>query len=70
MSLPSVAGVDPGGGLGGLQPPVLSPVPGKLLLLLLFVVHTKKGAIKQKLKDESERERLHTRKMSDKKFKG
>ena len=41
-----------------------------LLLLLLFVVHTKKGAIKQKLKDESERERLHTRKMSDKKFKG
>ena len=41
-----------------------------LLLLLLFVVHTKKGAIKQKLKDESERERLHTRKMSDEKFKG
>ena len=41
-----------------------------LLLLLLFAVHTKKGAIKQKLKDESERERLHTRKMSDKKFKG
>ena len=39
-------------------------------LLLLFVVHTKKGAIKQKLKDESERERLHTTKMSDKKFKG
>ena len=41
-----------------------------LLLLLLFVVHTKKGAIKHKLKDESERERLHTRKMRDKKFKG
>ena len=41
-----------------------------LLLLLLFVVHTKKGAIKQKLKDESERERLHARKMSDKEFKG
>ena len=23
------AGADPGGGLGGLQPPVLSPAPGK-----------------------------------------
>ena len=24
-----VPGADPGGGLGGLQPPVLSPAPGK-----------------------------------------
>ena len=43
--------------------------PGHLLLLLLLllfvVVHTKKGAIKQKLKGESERERLHTTKISD-----
>ena len=23
------SGADPGGGLGGLQPPVLSPAPGK-----------------------------------------